>query len=60
MNTLIIQVLTAAAMILSIIIPMAVYFSGEKTKKRYKRFLAAPQPKTVRSPDVEGGKGLRV
>lgn len=33
MNTLIIQVLTAAAMILSIIIPMAVYFSGEKNKK---------------------------
>ena len=41
MNTLIIQVLTAAAMILSIIIPMAVYFSGEKTKKRYKKSLAA-------------------
>ena len=41
MNTLIIQVLTAAAMILSINIPMAVYFSGEKTKKRYKKSLAA-------------------
>lgn len=41
MNTLIIQVLTAAAMILSIIIPMAVYFSGEQTKKRYKKSLAA-------------------
>ena len=41
MNTLIIQVLTAAAMILSIIIPMAVYFSGKKTKKRYKKSLAA-------------------
>ena len=41
MNTLIIQVLTAAAMILSITIPMAVYFSGEKTKKRYKKSLAA-------------------
>ena len=41
MNTFIIQVLTAAAMILSIIIPMAVYFSGEKTKKRYKKSLAA-------------------
>lgn len=40
MNTLIIQVLTAAAMILSIIIPMAVYFSGEK-QKRYKKSLAA-------------------
>src|SRR5699024_3657882 len=26
---------------LSIIIPMAVYFSGEKTKKRYKKSLAA-------------------
>lgn len=41
MNTVLIQVLTGAAMILSIIIPMAVYFSGEKTKKRYKRSLAA-------------------
>lgn len=41
MHTLMIQVLTAAAMILSIIIPMAVYFSGEKTKKRYKKSLAA-------------------
>ena len=41
MNTLVIQVLTAAAMILRIIIPMAVYFSGEKTKKRYKKSLAA-------------------
>ena len=41
MNTLIIQVLTAAAMILSISIPMAVYFSGAKTKKRYKKSLAA-------------------
>ena len=38
MNTLVIQVLTAAAMILSIIIPMAVYFSGEKTKKRYNSY----------------------
>ena len=41
MNTALIQILTGAAMILSIIIPMAVYFSGEKTKKRYKKTLAA-------------------
>ncbi len=35
-----IQILTAAALILSIIIPFGTFFLGEKTKKRYKKSLA--------------------
>lgn len=38
--TTIIQITTAAALILSIIIPGGVFLLGEKTKKRYKRSLA--------------------
>lgn len=39
--TTLIQVTTAAALILSIIIPFGYYFLGEKNKKRYKKSLAA-------------------
>lgn len=37
--TTIIQILTAAALILSIIVPFGVFLLGEKTKKRYKKSL---------------------
>lgn len=39
--TMIIQIVTAIALILSIILPMSYFFLGEKNKKRYKRTLAA-------------------
>lgn len=39
--TTIIPILTAAALILSIIIPFGTFFLGEKTKKRYKKSLAS-------------------
>lgn len=38
--TTMIQILTAAALILSIIVPFGAFFLGEKTKKRYKKSLA--------------------
>ena len=38
--TMIIQIVTAIALILSIIVPFGCYFLGEKSKKRYKRTLA--------------------
>ena len=38
--TTIIQILTAAALVLSIIVPFGAFFLGEKTKKRYKKSLA--------------------
>ncbi len=37
---MIIQIVTAIALILSIIVPFGCYFLGEKSKKRYKRTLA--------------------
>lgn len=40
MNT-IIQIVTAVALILSIIVPFGTFFLGEKNKKRYKKSLAA-------------------
>ena len=39
--TMIIQIVTAIALILSIILPVSYFFLGEKNKKRYKRTLAA-------------------
>ena len=45
--TTIIQILTAAALVLSIIVPFGAFFLGEKTKKRYKKSLACngiPEP----------------
>lgn len=39
--TTLIQFTTAAALILSIIVPMGYFFLGEKTKTRYKKSLAA-------------------
>ena len=40
--TTLIQVLTAAALVLTIVIPMAYFFAGkQRNKKRYKRSLAA-------------------
>ena len=40
--TTLIQVLTAAALVLTIVIPMASFFAGkQRNKKRYKRSLAA-------------------
>lgn len=36
MNSAFVQVLTAVAMVLSIVVPMAYYFKGEHSKKRYK------------------------
>ena len=38
--TTIIQILTAAALVLSIIVPFGAFFLGEKTKTRYKKSLA--------------------
>lgn len=38
--TTMIQILTAAALILSIIVPFGAFFLGEKSKKRYKKSLA--------------------
>lgn len=38
--TLMIQITLAAALILSILVPFAAFFLGEKNKKRYKRSLA--------------------
>ena len=38
--TTIIQILTAAALVLSIIVPFGAFFLGEKKKKRYKKSLA--------------------
>ena len=38
--TTMIQILTAAALILSIIVPFGAFFLGEKNKKRYKKSLA--------------------
>lgn len=38
---MIIQIVTAIALIISIIVPFGSFFLGEKTKKRYKRTLAA-------------------
>lgn len=40
MNT-IIQIVTAAALILSIIVPFGAFFLGEKNRNRYKKSLAA-------------------
>ena len=37
---MIIQIVTAIALVLSIIVPFGCYFLGEKSKKRYKRTLA--------------------
>ena len=37
---MIIQIVTAIALVLSIIVPFGCYFLGEKNKKRYKRTLA--------------------
>ncbi len=39
--TALIQITVTIAMIVSIILPFGIYFLGEKTKKRYKRSLAA-------------------
>lgn len=39
--TLIIQIITATALILSIAVPVGVFFFGERTRTRYKRTLAA-------------------
>ena len=39
--TTLIQITTAAALILSIIVPFGYFFLGEKSKKRYKKSLAA-------------------
>ncbi|MCI5648804.1 MAG: ATP synthase subunit C [Fusicatenibacter sp.] len=41
MNSVIVQVLTAAALVLTILVPMAYYFKGEGSKKRYKKSLTA-------------------
>ena len=38
--TLMIQIILAAALILSILVPFGAFFLGEKNKKRYKRSLA--------------------
>lgn len=38
--TTMIQILTAAALILSIIVPFGAFFLGERNKKRYKKSLA--------------------
>ena len=38
---MIIQIVTAIALIISIIVPFGYFFLGEKSKKRYKRTLAA-------------------
>ena len=43
--TTMIQILTAAALILSIIVPFGAFFLGERNKKRYKN----PWPATVSS-----------
>ena len=39
--TTIIQIVTAIALILSIIVPFGTFFLGEKNRKRYKKSLAA-------------------
>ena len=39
--TTIIQIVTAVALILSIIVPFGTFFLGEKNRKRYKKSLAA-------------------
>ena len=38
---MIIQIVTAIALIVSIIVPFGCFFLGEKNRKRYKRTLAA-------------------
>ena len=40
MNSAFVQVLTAIAMVLTIVVPMTYYFKGEHNKKRYKKSLA--------------------
>ena len=41
MNSAFVQVLTAIAMVLTIVVPMTYYFKGEHSKNRYKKSLAA-------------------
>lgn len=41
MNTLLVQVLTAVALVLTIIVPMTYYFKGDHNKARYKKSLTA-------------------
>lgn len=41
MNSAFVQVLTAIAMVLTIVVPMTYYFKGDHNKKRYKKSLAA-------------------
>ena len=41
MNSAFVQVLTAIAMVLTIVVPMTYYFKGEHNKNRYKKSLAA-------------------
>ena len=41
MNSAFVQVLTAIAMVLTIVVPMTYYFKGEHNKNRYKKTLAA-------------------
>ena len=40
MNSAFVQVLTAIAMVLTIVVPMTYYFKGEHNKNRYKKTLA--------------------
>ena len=51
MNSAFVQVLTAIAMVLTIVVPMTYYFKGEHNKNRYKKSLAA---------NVSGFFGLRL
>ena len=41
MNSAFVQVLTAIAMVLTIVVPMTYYFKGEHNKNRYKKSLIA-------------------
>ena len=41
MSSAFVQVLTAIAMVLTIVVPMTYYFKGEHNKNRYKKSLAA-------------------
>ena len=42
MNSAFVQVLTAIAMVLTIVVPMTYYFKGEHNKNRYKKSLSSP------------------
>ena len=55
MNSAFVQVLTAIAMVLTIVVPMTYYFKGEHNKNRYKKSLAGA---TTASAATEAGAGL--